>query len=112
MTDPRKAKIRALNDYLRTTFSGGRVMMTRAFAALPENVQAEALARLRTFDAFTRDNDPHGEHDCAVFHEPEGVGPLLFKIDYYDPQLEFGSEAPEDPARTARVLTIMLASDY
>ncbi|MFC4194983.1 DUF3768 domain-containing protein [Novosphingobium lubricantis] len=31
---------------------------------------------------------------------------------YYDNALEFGSEAPWDDAKTKRVMTIMLASEY
>ena len=37
---------------------------------------------------------------------------ILFKIDYYDENLEFGSEDPADAAKTTRVLTIMLPEDY
>ncbi len=37
---------------------------------------------------------------------------LFWKINYYDRDLEFGSENPADPAITARVLTIMLAEEY
>ena len=37
---------------------------------------------------------------------------IFWKIDYYDPSLDFGSEIPSDPAQTVRVLTIMLASEY
>ena len=35
-----------------------------------------------------------------------------FEIDYYDPAREFGSDDPSGPAKTARVLTIMLAEEY
>ena len=36
----------------------------------------------------------------------------MFKIDYYDVNMEYGSADPADPRLTRRVLTIMLASDY
>lgn len=36
----------------------------------------------------------------------------LFKIDYYDASMEFGSEDPADLSKKTRVLTIMLAEDW
>lgn len=68
------------------------------------------MATVRSFTAFTRDNDPHLEHDFGSF-EVRGEK-LFWKIDYYDLDLTYGSEAPEDPSKTKRVLTIMLASEY
>jgi len=104
------AKIRALNDAFRTTMSGGRVMMTAGVDALPSDVQAIVLRRVATFSEFTADNDPHKEHDFGSF---EVAGrKFFFKIDYFDAAMEFGSEDPADPAKTTRVLTIMLASEY
>ena len=38
--------------------------------------------------------------------------PVWFKIDYYDLDLEYGSEDPADASITRRVITIMLPSDY
>ena len=68
------------------------------------------LTAVREFGVFTPDNDPHGEHD---FGAVEVAGHRCFwKIDYYDLALEFGSEHPEDPAVTTRVLTIMLVDEY
>ena len=39
-------KIAVLNDTLRRTFAGGKVVMTRGVAALPENECAQVLERV------------------------------------------------------------------
>ena len=103
-------KIRALNDALRRSMSGGRVMMTAGVNALPSDVKAVAIRRVATFSAFTADNDPHGEHDFGSF-ELEGRK-FFWKIDCYDSTMTFGSDDPADPSKTTRVLTIMLAEEY
>ncbi|MBB5753787.1 DUF3768 domain-containing protein [Prosthecomicrobium pneumaticum] len=100
-----------LNDVLRMTFIGGRVMITSGIDALPFPVRESIVAKVRTFDAFTPDNDPYGEHDFGSFRQ-DGAGTIFWKIDYYDPTLTGGSEDPADPKKTARVLTIMLAREY
>ena len=103
-------RIRDLNDTFRRSFAGGRVMMTAGVAAMTEEQRAEVFERVRTFEAFTPDNDPDGQHDFGNF---EVAGQKLFwKIDAYDAAMEFGSEDPADPSKTTRVLTIMLASEY
>ena len=84
--------------------------MTAGVDALPDMVKAEALKTAATFDDFTEDNDPHGEHDFGSF---ELCGRKFFwKIDYYDRAMEHGSEDPSDPDQTTRVMTVMLASEY
>ena len=103
-------RIREFNDALRTTLLGGRVVMTSGVQALGEKTVAAAFTQLRTFNQFTADNDPHGEHDFGAF-EVDG-SKFFFKIDYYDRRMEGGSEDPSDPAMTTRVLTLMLASEY
>ena len=66
---------------------------------------------MQRFDRFTDDNDPHGEHDFGCI-ELEARR-IFWKIDYYaDDAMEWGSEEPSEPARTYRVLTIMLAEEY
>ena len=104
-------RIRDLNDAFRKTFHGGRVMLTQGIAALESDVQAMVIRKVATFDTFTPDNDPHGEHDFGSF---DLSGRKIFwKLDYYaDARLEFGSDDPADPAKTCRVLTIMLAEEY
>lgn len=103
-------QIRILNDALRTTLTGGQVMVTAGVAALGADMQARVIAAVQAFDAFTGDNDPWGEHDMAAL-EVDGTR-IFFKIDYLDPTLTLASADPVDPALTHRVLTIMLAEEY
>jgi hypothetical protein len=85
-------EIRRLNDSFRR--GGGKRLMT-AGIALPPQDQAAILAKVIAVDAFTEDNDPHGEHDFGAF---DHAGHRIFwKIDYYDQSLDFGSEDPADP---------------
>ncbi len=105
----RQAGIRQLNDTLRRTGEGGRVLVTASVAALPPDQQAAILAAVVAFDAFDDDNDPYAEHDSALL-DVEGrlVG---FRIDYYGLDLTMHSPDPADPAVTRRVVTIMMAED-
>jgi hypothetical protein len=103
-------KIAFLNDGLRRTFARGKVVMTAGVAALPEETLAQVLERVRRFDEFTKDKEPHGEHDFGNF-EIAGVT-YFFKLDYYSPGMQGGSEDPADPDKTTRVLTIMRADEY
>jgi hypothetical protein len=105
-----RERIRDLNDAFRTTFAGGKIMLTAGIDALPLEVKMPVIAKVMTFSEFTSDNDPHGEHDFGSFEIAERK--FFFKIDYYDPRLEFGSDDPADPTKTTRVLTIMLAEEY
>lgn len=104
------AEIRRLNDTLRTKRQGGRIMITSGIQQLDGQVVCRVLEAVASFDDFNKDNDPHGEHDCAIL-EVEGLR-VLFKIDYYDQTLTMGSENPADPSVTRRVLTVMLAEEY
>ncbi len=80
------------------------------FAALGSEAVQRLVQTITIFDDFCTANDPHGEHDFGAF-EFEGA-PIMFKIDYYDKDLNFYSPNPADPAVTERVLTIMLAEEY
>jgi hypothetical protein len=106
----RTERIRTLNDALRTTFRGGRVLVTQGVRSLPLEQNAAVLQAVQAFDTFTPDNDPHEEHDFGSL-VLDGRK-LYWKIDYYDERMESGSEDPADPERTTRVLTICLAEEY
>lgn len=103
--------IAKLNDLLRTTFIGGQIVMTSGIAELPPEVHEDIITKVRTFDAFSEDNDPYGERDFGAFQQ-SGAGKVLWKIDYYDTTMTKGSEDPADPKQTRRVLTILLAEEW
>jgi hypothetical protein len=109
-TDSKTARIRELNDAFRRTFVGGAVMITQGVEAMPLDQRRSLLQKVRSFDAFSEDNDPHAEHDFGSIEEA-GVR-CFWKIDYYDRKTEFGSPDPADPAVTTRVMTIMRADEY
>lgn len=104
-------KIRRLNDnFRRSLIFGGRVLLTQGVAALADQEKNAVLRKVQTFDSFTTDNDPHGEHDFGAI-EQSGVR-YFWKIDYYDLANKFASDDAANPAVTNRVLTIMRADEY
>jgi hypothetical protein len=104
------ARVRELNDQLRRKTIGGRIVITRGIEALGSDGVRNVLTAVATFDDFTEDNDPWGEHDGAVL-TVEGRR-IIFKIDYYDRDLRWHSPDASHPAVTERVLTIMLTEEY
>lgn len=115
MDEEHSARIRALNDAFRKGERPeiGRIMITSGarhlVAAWPLG-EIMLINQVRKFDKFDPDNDPYCEHDYGSFHF---LGEqLFFKIDYYDPSMEAGSEDPSDPSKCTRVMTIALLSEY
>ena len=103
-------QIRTLNDSFRRTFFGGQVLITNGTNELSDLAKQALLAAIKAYDAFTPDNDPHGEHD---FGSLSFQGETFFwKIDYYDQQMLYHSPDPTNPSVTRRVLTIMKAEEY
>ena len=100
-------RICALNDELRRFGLGGRIMITSGIEALGTEDVAHVLAAVADFDAFTDDNDPYDEQDCAILTVDSHR--VMFKIDYYDRDLAYHSPDPSDPTVTERVMTVMLS---
>ena len=115
----RTAIIRSLNDRFRQTFTGGAVVITAGIAALYETTRQRIFAAVQQFDDFDEDNDPWAEHDfgavevvCCLPGSTRTCERVFFKLEYYDLTRAMHSEDPADPAKTERVMTIMLASEY
>ena len=86
------------------------IALPGSVAELPLDLKARIILTVQSFAEFDAENDPHGEHDFGSF---ELAGETyFFKVDYYSPDLQGGSEDPADPEKTTRVLTIMRADEY
>lgn len=81
-----------------------QLVLTASVAALSKEDLNDLIMAVRTFDAFTKDNDPYGEHDVGIVTVNEQV--YLWKFDYYDDDFEFYKEDSN------RVLTIMASHEY
>ena len=121
------ARIAPLNDLARQTMGVAcTVVATVGFRSLSDADQSRVRELIETFDAFTEDNDPHGERDFGCVYQlgngrwtterprvrEDERARVFWKLDYYDRELRFASEDAADPAITRRVLTIMLADEY
>ena len=121
------ARIARLNDLARTAMGVAcTAVATVGFRSLPDGDQRQVRELIETYDAFTEDNDPHGERDfgcvyqlgngCWTTERPrvcdDERGRVYWKLDYYDHAMRFASDDAANPAVTRRVLTIMLADEY
>lgn len=110
MTDDAKAAtIRRLNDLLRTTGLGGTVVFTGDVVMADHDLRNRVWAAVMAAE-IDPGNDPYGEHDFGKVRVDDQD--FIWKIDYYDLNMEHGSEDPADPAVTRRVLSIFYAEDY
>ena len=101
-------RIRELNDNLRKTLLGGQVVITASLADRTDLNQI--LEKVRTFDDFSEDNDPHKEHDFGSIEI--GSDTLFWKIDAYSLDMNGASPNSADEKVTQRVLCIMHSSEY
>lgn len=81
-------------------------MITPGVRDLPEVI--DLMKAVEQFDTFTKDNDPHGEHD---FGSLKWHGNKVFwKIDYTD--INTGHWRDPLDKDCHRRMTVMLASEY
>ena len=121
------ARIARLNDLARSAMGVAcTAVATVGFRSLPDADQSQVRELIETFDAFTEDNDPHGERDFGtIYHLGDGQWTterprvrddererVFWKLNYYDREMRFASEDAANPAITRRVLTIMLSDEY
>jgi len=105
---PLAVELAALNDQARRTLTGCTVFFTRGVLNL--GFDTRILDKLKSYDDFTPENDPYGEHDFGAF-DLDDVR-IWWKFDYYDLQMEHASPDPTDTACTTRVLTILLPEEW
>jgi hypothetical protein len=98
---------RELNDALRQTFTGGRVLISPCVHSLPTEDNAKVLERVRGFTAFNDENVPH--RDFGSF-ELAGVV-YCFELECVS-RARDGTREPADTGKATRVLTIMRADEY
>lgn len=120
MSGDRSKRIAELNDQLRARVGvpvfgesvPGTIMMTRGIAQLDPEAMINVWFAVNQLEQFDAGDDPYGEHDFGAI-DVSGAGRVFWKIDYFEnASCKWGSEHPDDPKRSYRVLTIMLAEEY
>ena len=90
----------------------GSYSMTQGVLALSNFDRLDTVLKIKAYDNFNEDNDPHGEHDYGRFQLENNKQDIIWKIDYYDTNYKYGSENPSDLSKTRRVMTVMLPCEY
>ena len=88
----------------------GQVLITPGIMAHGLEFVALLQMAVAGFDTFTEDNDPYGDHTFGIVEVCKIKA--YWKIDLYDEDYHYGSEEPENPEKTRRVLTLLLPSEY
>ena len=100
MNDKSK-QIAEQNDLFRQNFGSpinedcliqGKYFVTSGISSLSIPEQLAITLKTRNFNDFNTRNDPHGERDLGKFNV--NGHDALWKIDYYDTNYQYGSEAP------------------
>lgn len=92
----------------------GRVVMTQGVSDLGMASRLRMHQAIVAYDGFTEDNDPDAHHDFGEITIDVDGAPvrIWFKLDLYDLRYETGSEQPDDPQLTRRVMTLLMPSEY
>jgi hypothetical protein len=112
----RAKRIPELNCRLRkepANRSLGQVLISSGINVRGAEFRAMVLTAIASMQAkdFKIGNDPYSERDFNSFTVAAKL--CLFNIDYYAKgNLQKPSDDPADPAKTERVLTVMLADEY
>lgn len=120
-TEPNPAKVALDNDQFRKFAClgetppyriPGKLVWTSNLGSVGDDFVGNAIKAVGEHTTFDEDNDPEGYHDFGAIDVEETK--IFFKIDLYElgSDFRYGSEFPDDPRKTDRVLTIMLASDW
>lgn len=113
----RQEQIARLNDRARFGLDPcARIVVTRncltRLAEAPGAPEESLVLQSQLFAAFRDcsfgEDSPERDFAAITFLGCK----VWFKLDYYAPGLEFGSDDPADPAKTVRVMTILLPEDY
>lgn len=108
--DPKTVRIRELNEALRKERKGGKIFFAGSLSQADLILKAGVYAAVAAAEVPADGDDPYGEADFGkVVVDGDKY---LWKIDYYDKAMEYGSEDPSNPDITERVLSIFRAEDY
>jgi len=106
-----QSRIAALNDQFRKgDTSLGQWVISRGVDALPDEQRRSLIQAVQSYNNFTQDSDPYGEHDFGLIHW-EGTE-YFWEIICYDKISRQLAAHPEDVNTTTRVLTLMKAEEY
>lgn len=86
----------------------GKAVLSPGVEALPDAIRDLAVFQTATFETFTADYDPNGEHDFGCFLLEDHI--VYWQIQYLDRDGKCHSRPPTNIS--SRLMTIMLADEY
>ncbi|PIE15352.1 MAG: hypothetical protein CSA68_06640 [Rhodobacterales bacterium] len=99
-----------IEDTARPDGLEGKVFVPPGVMANGDDFVRMALPLTAKYSTFQQESDPYGLHEMGVI-TVFGIR-VWWRIDLYDTDYRYGSDAPADPEQTRRVLTVLLPSEY